>query len=119
MQMVLERDPLLPALPSSRTMRNLSEWQIIRAYVRLLHAQGDENGCRQFTLARHGAYEVRLCELTHDPSLVACPLWLELFDHREGRRRHARDCYDFEQAVTAGDDLIRLARELDARSASN
>jgi hypothetical protein len=45
---------------------------------------------RTVSLARHGAYEVRLFELSRKMQTGAEQLWLELFDHYQ---KHAIDSY--------------------------
>lgn len=116
LDMLLECDSFSTVLLRKQSVRSLSEWQIIRAYVRLVHARLDDRGVRHVVLARFGAYEVRLFERLGDDSPDPCPVWLELFDHDLRGTVESCGCCEFDEAVVAGDELLRLARELNRQA---
>jgi len=66
---------------------------------------------RSVSLARHGAYEVRLVELSRKMETGAEPLWLELFDHDHQR---AIDSYGGRTLV----DITAAAESLCAKAKS-
>jgi hypothetical protein len=58
--------------------KELAERRIIRAYLALYLVPTGDDGDRTVSLARFGAYEVRLVEVTPDLSAEIPLLWLEL-----------------------------------------
>src|SRR5262245_58127324 len=89
----------------------LNEARLIRAYLALFLVPW-EDGARSVRLARFGAYEVRLVEFAHDYlSGDGFPLWLELFAHDIQLSIDSRGCDEFEEAVSAADDLMAKASE--------
>jgi hypothetical protein len=58
--------------------KELAERRIIRAYLALYLVPPGDDGDRTVSLARFGAYEVRLVEVTPDLSAEIPLLWLEL-----------------------------------------
>jgi hypothetical protein len=58
------------------------EERIIRAYVQLAFTRWEAHGLRTVTVARFGALEVRLTEISEEQRLPDRPwLWLELYSH--------------------------------------
>jgi hypothetical protein len=67
---------------------------------------------RTVSLARHGAYEVRLMELSRKPQIETERLWLELFDHDH---QHSIDSYGGRTLVditAAAESLCSNAKDL-------
>jgi hypothetical protein len=88
------------------------EWRIIQSYVWVLRAPHDVDGLRMCSLARHGAFEVRLIEPSHMPRGDSVPFWIELYDHE---RRITLDSFgndDLEEAAISTVDLISEAEKL-------
>jgi len=78
----MERDALMSITVVTEMFpsRNL-ELRILQLYVWELMAKRFVDGCRTASLARYGAYEVRLVELLQDLQGDSVPFWIELFDH--------------------------------------
>ena len=93
-----------------------TERRLLGAYLALYVVPADEDGARTVQLARFGSYGVRLIELPHDMAADVPPLWMELYanDGLSTLDSCGRD--DFEEAVTAADELIAQARALHHRS---
>ena len=91
--------------------RKLLERRIVQSYVWILRAPKDIDGLQSASLARHGAYEVRLIELSGMPQSDT-PFWIELFDHRN---KFGLDSYggdDIEEAAVVAQDMISQAELL-------
>jgi hypothetical protein len=87
-----------------------------RAYFALLLASRSKDGTRTITLARYGAFEVRLIELQGRRSSDASLSWLELYRHDIDTSVDSYRCDDLDEAETAAEHLVSSARELNARS---
>ena len=75
-----------------------------------------DDGSRVVSLARFGAYEVRLIELAQKGSGDLPPLWLELYSHHVQWGIDSCSAISFEEAVIAAEALISQARRLNKRS---
>ena len=96
--------------------RKLLERRIVQSYVWVLRAPKDIDGLQSASLARHGAYEVRLIEPSGMPQGDSMPFWIELFDHKNKFGLDSYGGHDIEEAVVAAEDMISEA-ELLHRSA--
>jgi len=88
------------------------ETRLIRAHI-MLFLRRDERERKSVSLARYGAYEVRLLEPPSESDTFM--FWLELFDHS---RRISVDSWgadDFEEALTTAEYLAYRAEELSKR----
>jgi hypothetical protein len=92
------------------------ERQIIQSYIWVLRATPDETGCKTRTLARRGAYEVRLFEPSQMPQGDIISFWLELFDHKRKVTLNSYGSDDLEQAAATAALLISEAERLDRAS---
>jgi hypothetical protein len=91
------------------------ERQIIQSYIWVLRAPPDEAGCKTRTLARHGAYEVRLVEPSQMPEGDIISFWIELFDHKRRVTLNSYGSDDLEQAAVTAAQLIAEAEKLHRR----
>jgi hypothetical protein len=85
------------------------EARLIRAHVMLRLAQKDQHSF--VPLARHGAYEVRLVELT-DGLVNKFIFWIELFDRDRRVSIDSGGANDVEEASTIADHLALRAEQL-------
>lgn len=85
------------------------ELRILQLYIWALHAKRFIDGCRTATVARHGAYEVRLVEPLLDPQGDTIPFWVELFDHQSALTIDSCGGYDFEETAAGAAALISQA----------
>jgi hypothetical protein len=92
------------------------ERRIMQMYIWLLVAPEQSGGQRIASLARHGAFEVRLIELPQNPHSDCIPLWIELFDHRSNTTLDSYAGCDFEDTALAAAALISQARDLHRNS---
>jgi hypothetical protein len=101
---------------SSRTTkvvpRKTLERRIVQSYIWVLRAPKDSDGLQAASLARHGAYEVRL----FDPSVIvkgdSLPFWIELFDHKDKTSLDSYGSDDIEDATVAAEAMISQAELL-------
>jgi hypothetical protein len=98
--------------------KELAERRLIRAYLALYLAPAGEDGARTVSLARFGAFEVRLVEVTQALSAEIPPLWLELYAHGIRSSLDSCGCDEFEEAVLAADAFVAQAKELHQRPGS-
>jgi len=95
-----------------RLDRELTEQGLIRAYLALFLVAAGDDGAKIVSLARFGAYEVRLIEFAEGLCPHVPPVWMELYAH------HARCSLDscgrsaLEDAVIAADAFIARAKAL-------
>jgi hypothetical protein len=99
--------PMLDA-PRSKTI----EWKIIQSYIWVLRAPRDVDGHKTCSLARHGAYEVRLIEPSEMPRGDAIPFWIELFDHERKTTLDSFGNDDLEVVAISAAALIAEAEML-------
>jgi hypothetical protein len=85
------------------------ELRILQLYIWALHAKRFVDGCRTATVARYGAYEVRLVESLLDPQDDTIPFWVELFDHQSALTIDSCGGYDFEETAAGAAALISQA----------
>ena len=86
------------------------ETRLAQAYVMLLVIPKDEYDSKFVSLARYGAYEVRLVE-----PLSACNtlvFWIELFDHTCQISIDSGGAEDFEEALAKAEYFVSCAEEL-------
>jgi hypothetical protein len=88
------------------------ELRILQLYIWALHAKRFIDGCRTATVARHGAYEVRLVETLLDPQHDTIPFWVELFDHQGAVTIDSCGGHDFEETAAGAAALISQATTL-------
>jgi hypothetical protein len=105
----------------STEMENMSatkalELRIMQMYTWLLVAPERFDGERIASLARHGAFEVRLIELPQKPQSDSIPIWIELFDHRSNTTLDSCAGSDLEDIALAAAALISQARNLHRNS---
>jgi hypothetical protein len=95
------------------------EARLIRAYLNLFLVPRESDGSRKTTLARFGAYEVRLFELALAFAPDTLPLWMELYAHDTGLTVDSFGCDDLDAAVEVADELTTLAKMLHEQSAAS
>jgi hypothetical protein len=86
------------------------EARLIQAHI-MLQAQKAQHGSKFVPLARHGAYEVRLFELTDGPAGKFI-FWIELFDCDRRASIDSGGANDVEEASTIADHLALRAQNL-------
>jgi hypothetical protein len=89
-----------------------------QAYVRLLLIPESTDGSRTVSLARYGAYEVRLVEFSHCPASDDSCFWVRL--HRRGLQSSLDSCWcdDLDDAETAAEHFVSRAKQLHNHSRS-
>jgi len=75
----------------------------------------DADGAKIVSLARFGSYEVRLCEPPEDGDIF--PLRIELYSRERRTALDSCGCDELEAAVTAANDFMLRAAQLDEASA--
>jgi len=88
------------------------ELRILQLYIWALNAKRFIDGCRTATVARYGAYEVRLVEPLLDPQGDVIPFWVELFDHKSADTIDSCGGHDFEETAAGAAALISQASML-------
>ena len=96
---------------SERSDRMILEAQLIQAHVKLQLVTRGEDDSRTATLLRLGAFEVRLVEPSRSAPSSGFLFWIELFDHHRRLSIDSVGSYVLEDAVTAAEHLIALAKE--------
>jgi hypothetical protein len=86
--------------------------RLCQAYVRLLLTPESTDGSRTVSLARYGAYEVRLVEFSHRPVSDDSSFWVRL--DRRGMQCSLDSCWcdDLDDAETAAEHFVSRARQL-------
>jgi hypothetical protein len=107
-----------PRIESDPPRTKALEWRIIQSYVWVLCAPQDSDGQKTCSLARHGAYDVRLIEPSQMPQGDTIAFWIELYDNQQRSTLDSFGNDDLEEAATAADALITEAKMLHGRSAS-
>jgi hypothetical protein len=89
-----------------------------QAYVRLLLIPESNDGSRTVSLARYGAYEVRLVEFSHHPASDDSSFWVSL--HRRGLQSSLDSCWcdDLDDAETVAEHFVSRAKQLHNHSSS-
>jgi len=88
------------------------ELRILQLYIWALSRDKGVDGFRTATVARYGAYEVRLVESTLDPQVDSIPFWVELFDHRCAATIDSCGGHDIEETAAGTAALISQASRL-------
>jgi hypothetical protein len=88
------------------------ELRIMQMRIWALVAAERIDGQRTVSLARHGAFEVRLIELPPDSDSDNIPLWIELFEHGGSTTLDSCGGYDLEHIAVAAEAFISQARDL-------
>jgi hypothetical protein len=83
-----------------------------QGYISLLLAPKHADGSCAVSLARYGAYEVRLVELAHDADDDGSSLWLRLYDRDSRASLDNRRCDDLEHAELLMEHLLSRAMQL-------
>jgi hypothetical protein len=86
---------------------------LLQAYVGLLRAPESEDGSRTVSLARYGAFEVRLVEFRHCCTSDASPFWVELYRHDTQSSLDSYLSDDLEGAEVAAEQFTSHARVLE------
>ena len=97
----------------------LSEQRFIGAYLALFLSATQEDGSKTVTIARFGAYEVRLIEFADGPCPDVPLLWLELYRHDTRIGLDSFRCEDFDDAVVAADLFTARAKTLHEQAGSS
>lgn len=86
--------------------------RLSQAYVRLLLIPESMDGSRTVSLARYGAYEVRLVEFSHGPASDDSSFWIRL--HRRGVQSSLDSCWcdDLDDAETTAEQFLSRAKQL-------
>jgi hypothetical protein len=88
------------------------ELRILQLYIWALSGDKGADGFRTATVARYGAYEVRLVESMLDPQVDTIPFWVELFDHRSAATIDSCGGHDFEETAAGTAALMSQANRL-------
>jgi hypothetical protein len=92
--------------------RKLTHRQFVAAYLALFLVRAGDDGTKVASLARFGAYEVRLIEFI-EQTLVDTPVvWMELFAHDTRSSLDSVRCDDLDEAVATAEEFVARAREL-------
>ena len=82
------------------------------AYVSLTLAPKNASGDRIVSVARFGAFEVRLVELANRPETAGPDFWIELFRHDAQWSLDSYRCHDLDEGEPITHRLISDAKEL-------
>lgn len=83
-----------------------------QAYISLALIPEDSDGSKTVSLARYGAYEVRLVEFPPSPASDAFPFWLKLYRRDLRTSLDSRCCQDLDHAEAVAELLVARARKL-------
>jgi hypothetical protein len=83
-----------------------------QAYISLALVPEDTDGSRTVSLARYGAYEVRLVEFPPSHASDAFPFWLKLYRRDLQSSLDSRCCLDLDHAEAVAEQLVSRARKL-------
>jgi hypothetical protein len=83
-----------------------------QAYISLAFIPEDTDGSRTVSLARYGAYEVRLVEFPPSRASDAFPFWLKLYRRDVRTLLDSRCCQDLDDAETIAEHLVSRAKQL-------
>ena len=96
--------------------RKLTAGKFVAAYLSLFLARPHADRTRVASLARFGAYEVRLIEFSLEERGDASLLWVELFAHHTRCSLDSFECDDLDEAVGRADELVARAHALHERT---
>jgi hypothetical protein len=85
------------------------ELRILQLYIWSINAKKLADSCRTATVARYGAFEVRLVEPLFDAQGDTIPFWIELFDHKNAVTIDSCGGHDFEETAAGAAALISQA----------
>ena len=91
---------------------NALELRIMQMRIWALVAAERIDGLRIVSLARHGAFEVRLIEFAPDCHSDNIPLWIELFEHGSSTTLDSCGGHDLAHIAVAAEAFISQARDL-------
>jgi hypothetical protein len=83
-----------------------------QAYISLALIPEDTDGSRTVSLARYGAYEVRLVEFPPSLASDAFPFWLKLYRRDLRTSLDSRCCQDLDHAEAVAEHLVSRAKQL-------
>jgi hypothetical protein len=86
--------------------------RLYSAYVSLTFAPKNESNSRMVSVARFGAFEVRLVELADHPNTEGPDFWIELYRHDAKSSLDSYRCQDLEEGEPIANRLISDAKEL-------
>jgi hypothetical protein len=108
--------PLLDTALRKTDDKKFTWGQFVAAYLSLFLVRPGADQSKTASLARFGAYEVRLIEFTVEQSEDGPMLWVELYAHDTRSSLDSFRCDDLDEAVTGADELVARARALHERS---
>jgi len=91
------------------------EGRLVRAHVELYVRRRDERASKSVSVARYGAYEVRLLRVVPGSSADPFIFWIELFDHNRAISLDSGSAKDLEKALGVAEELISHAEQLNKR----
>jgi hypothetical protein len=97
---------------SLRKKSRLPLGRLNQGYISLLLAPKNTDGSCTVSLARYGAYEVRLVELAHDADSDGSSLWLRLYDRESRSSLDNHRCDDLDHAEILVEHLLSRAMRL-------
>jgi hypothetical protein len=83
-----------------------------QAYVGLMLAPESKDGTRAVSVARYGAFEVRLVEFRHCGAFDASSFWIELYRRDTKSLLDRNRCNDLDDVDITAEHLISRARHL-------
>ena len=92
---------------------------LIVTYARLFLLPERTDGSKLTTIASVGTYDIRLTELPiRQNSSEIHPLWVELYDARNGRVLDSAGCHDLQDAGAATEAFIAAPQRLTVRASN-
>jgi hypothetical protein len=88
------------------------EARLFQARVELYVRRREERGSKSVSVARYGAYEVRLLQVVHGSSADPLIFWLELFDHSGRISLDSGSAENLEKALGVAQELVAHAEQL-------
>ena len=86
--------------------------RLYKSYITLKLAPKSESGSRTITIARFGAFEVRLVEFADGDQRDSLDLWIELYCRDTQSSLDSCLCRDLDEVENLGEYLISQAKEL-------
>ena len=87
-------------------------YRLCQAYVGLVLAPTAEDGSRTTSVARFGAFEVRMIERADQRVRDAADFWIELYRHDTRSSLDSFLCQDLDDGESIVEQLIWCARQL-------
>lgn len=91
------------------------EARLVRAHVELYVRRRDERASNSVSVARYGAYEVRLLQVVQGSCAHPFIFWIELFDHNRGVSLDSGSAENLEKALGVAEELVSHAERLNKR----